>query len=263
MNPLSVTDADVNAYVDGQLAPARMPAVEDAIDRDPALAARVAELRRQNAALRDAFDTWIAEAPPARLVAATMSDPARRRSPPWLRAAFAAAASLIVGLGIGWFGRDAIASARRHAYVVHAPGGARARAICERRESPGRDLGRGRATPRAVALAPSRVPGAGAGSQLARLRAGRWPPGGRQRESHCALRLREPGQAAPHAAGAQAHACRSTRRRSVMQWRTASACTTGSRRIARTRCRAISTARNCSRSAAWFTASSRRSKPRA
>ncbi len=127
MNPLSVTDADVNAYVDGQLAPARLPAVEDAIGRDPALAARVAELRRQNAALRDAFDTWIAEAPPARLVAATMSDPTRRRSPPWLRAAFAAAASLIVGLGIGWFGRDATlqregtpTSFTRQAALVHA-----------------------------------------------------------------------------------------------------------------------------------------------
>ena len=127
MNPLSVTDADVNAYVDGQLAAARMPAVEDAIERDPALAARVAELRRQNAALRDAFDTWIAEAPPARLVAATMSDPARRRFPSWLRPAFAAAASMIIGLGIGWFGRDATlqregtpTSFTRQAALVHA-----------------------------------------------------------------------------------------------------------------------------------------------
>src|SRR6478752_8214328 len=127
MNPLPVTDADVNAYVDGQLAPARTPVVEDAIGRDPALAARVAELRRQNAALRDAFDPWIAEAPPARLVAATASDPSRRRSPPWLRAAFAAAASLVIGIGLGWFGRDATlqregtpTSFTRQAALVHA-----------------------------------------------------------------------------------------------------------------------------------------------
>ena len=127
MSPLPVTDADVNAYVDGQLAPARVPAVEDAIGRDPVIAARVAELRRQNAALRDAFDTWLAEAPPDRLVAATATDPTRRRWPQWIGAAFAAAASLVVGLGIGWYGRDATlqregmpTSFTRQAALVHA-----------------------------------------------------------------------------------------------------------------------------------------------
>jgi anti-sigma factor RsiW len=127
MNPLPVTDADVNAYVDGQLAPVRMPAVEEAIARDPALAARVAELRRQNAALRDAFDTWLDEAPPPRLVALTARDPSRRSAPRWIGAAFAAAASLVIGLGLGWFGRDAVlesegmpTSFTRQAALVHA-----------------------------------------------------------------------------------------------------------------------------------------------
>lgn len=127
MNPLPVTEADVNAYVDGQLAPARAPAVEDAIARDPALAARVAELRRQNAALRDAFDTWLAEAVPPRLIAATVHGPSHGRWPGWLRPAMAAAASLIVGLGVGWYGRDAVleregtpTSFTRQAALVHA-----------------------------------------------------------------------------------------------------------------------------------------------
>jgi anti-sigma factor RsiW len=127
MNPLPVTEADVNAYVDGQLAPARAPAVEDAIARDPALATRVDELRRQNAALRDAFDTWLAEAPPPRLVAATVPGPLRGRWPAWLRPAMAAAASLVVGLGVGWYGRDAMleregtpTSFTRQAALVHA-----------------------------------------------------------------------------------------------------------------------------------------------
>jgi len=127
MNPLPITDADVNAYVDGQLAPVRMPAVEDAIARDPVLAARVAELRRQNAALRDAFDTWLGDAPPPRLVAATAADPARARWPRWVGAATVAAASLVVGLGIGWFGRDALlqrdgtpTTFTRQAALVHA-----------------------------------------------------------------------------------------------------------------------------------------------
>jgi len=107
LNPLPVTDADVHAYVDGQLAPARAPAMEDALARDPALAARVAELQKQNAALRDAFDPWLAEAPPERLVAATAGVvPVRRGAPRWLGVALATAASLVVGVAMGWYGRE-------------------------------------------------------------------------------------------------------------------------------------------------------------
>jgi anti-sigma factor RsiW len=128
MNPLPITDADVNAYVDGQLAPARMPAVEEAIARDPAVAQRIAELRAQNAALRDAFDPWLAEAPPARLVAAaTGPAPARPRVPAWLGVSAAAAASLVIGVAVGWFGRDASLQREgtpttftRQAALVHA-----------------------------------------------------------------------------------------------------------------------------------------------
>ena len=127
-HPLPVTDADVNAYVDGQLAPARVPAVEDAIARDPALAARVAELRAQSTALRDALDPWLDEALPDRLVAATAGPAARaRRVPAWLGLTAAAAASLVVGVGIGWFGRDASlqhdgtpTTFTRQAALVHA-----------------------------------------------------------------------------------------------------------------------------------------------
>jgi anti-sigma factor RsiW len=108
MNAVPITDADVNAYVDGQLAPSRLPALEDALARDPALAARVAALQVQNAALRDAFDPWLGEALPERLVAAAAGhQPAgRSRLPGWAQAAVAAAASLLIGVGLGWFGRD-------------------------------------------------------------------------------------------------------------------------------------------------------------
>jgi len=107
MNSLPITDADVNAYVDGQLAPSRRPAIEEALAHDPALAARVADLRRQNAALHDAFDPWLAEPLPDRLiVAAAGPTQASRRGTPWLGITAAAAASLIVGIGLGWFGRD-------------------------------------------------------------------------------------------------------------------------------------------------------------
>ena len=62
MNPLPVTDADLDAYVDGQLAPSRVGPMEEALARDPALAARVAAARRLNMDLRDALDPWLAEA---------------------------------------------------------------------------------------------------------------------------------------------------------------------------------------------------------
>jgi len=108
MNPLPITDADVNAYVDGQLAPSRTPAIEAALARDPALATRVADLRRQNAGLHDAFDPWLAEPLPDRLIVAASGPAAaaRRPVPKWLGVTTAAAASLIVGIGLGWFGRE-------------------------------------------------------------------------------------------------------------------------------------------------------------
>lgn len=108
MNPMPVTDADLDAYVDGQLAASRVAAVEDALARDPALVASVADARRHNADLRDALDPWLIEPIPERLLAAA-TDPVRaapdapRR---WLLPMAAAAATLLVGLGAGWFARD-------------------------------------------------------------------------------------------------------------------------------------------------------------
>jgi anti-sigma factor RsiW len=101
------TDADVNAFVDGRLAPARAAEVEEAAARDPALAARVADYRHQNAALHEAFDSWLDEPVPKSLLAA--AHPPKdvgwvRRFAPY----YAVAASLFVGVAVGWFGRDAV-----------------------------------------------------------------------------------------------------------------------------------------------------------
>ncbi len=108
MNPLPITDADINAYVDGQLAASRKPAVDDALARDPALAVRVAELQRQNAVLHDAFDPWLAEPLPERLIAAAAGPPptSAHSLPRWFSLAATAAATLVVGVVVGWFGRD-------------------------------------------------------------------------------------------------------------------------------------------------------------
>ena len=107
MNPLPLTDADLNAYVDGQLAPARAQEVEQAMARDAVLSSRVAELRQQNAAMREAFDPWLADPIPKSLLAAA--------HPPsggggWRRFApyFAAAATLLIGIAGGWYLRDTL-----------------------------------------------------------------------------------------------------------------------------------------------------------
>ena len=108
MNPLPISETDLQAYVDGQLAPVRIPLVEEALARDPAQAAAVAALRQQNAALHDAFDPWLAEPIPERLLAAASRPPAVLVPKRWVAPAFAAAATLVLGVGIGWYARDAM-----------------------------------------------------------------------------------------------------------------------------------------------------------
>ncbi|MEP7328188.1 MAG: anti-sigma factor [Betaproteobacteria bacterium] len=135
MNALPITEADVHAYVDGTLASSRVPALEAAAAHDPVLAARIAAAQRHNTQLRDAFDTWLTEPVPERLIAATAAPRAQvapavatlRNVPSWARMALASAAVLVLGIGIGWFGRDfelhregTPTSFTRQAALVHA-----------------------------------------------------------------------------------------------------------------------------------------------
>ena len=107
--PHPVNEADVQAYVDGRLPPERAAGVEAAMARDPGLAARVATMREQNALLRDALDPVLAEPIPAHLLAAAVPPGTRatrygRRFAP----ALGVAATLVVGVGLGWLLRDAM-----------------------------------------------------------------------------------------------------------------------------------------------------------
>ena len=107
MTAMPITDDDLMAYADGQLAAERREAVEQAIARDASLASRVAAIREQNAALRDALDPWLAEAIPPRLLAAAEGRAGGGRlTRMW--PAFAAAATLVLGVAVGWFGRDVV-----------------------------------------------------------------------------------------------------------------------------------------------------------
>ena len=108
-NRLPPLEADVQAYVDGRLLPEARAGVEAAMLRDSELAARVAALRAQNAALRDALDPMLAEPIPARLLAAAVPPAGRAlRFPRSLAPALGLAATLIVGVGLGWLLRDAL-----------------------------------------------------------------------------------------------------------------------------------------------------------
>jgi len=125
--PSPITDADVNAYADGNLAPDRAAAFDAIIARDAALASRVADIRAQSAALREALDPMLAEPIPSRLLAAAA--PPRARSPiaRWAASAFGVAVSVVAGLSIGWYGRAALIESQgtpisfpRQAALAHA-----------------------------------------------------------------------------------------------------------------------------------------------
>ena len=105
-----ITDADVHAYADGQLAAPRRDAIESALASDAELAGRVAGIRAQSSALRDALDPMLADPIPERLLAAATPPRRRRRSlaMPWLAPAIGVAATLVIGLAVGWYARTAL-----------------------------------------------------------------------------------------------------------------------------------------------------------
>jgi len=109
MMPTPISEADIHAYVDGRLSAARAAGVDEALASDPALAARVAEMRAQNAALRDAFDLVLDEPIPEHLLAAAVPPAPRdaryRRAVPL---AIGFAATLLIGFFGGWLVRDAL-----------------------------------------------------------------------------------------------------------------------------------------------------------
>src|SRR5436305_1076840 len=102
---MPLSDDELHAYADNQLSRERASEVAATLAHDSALAARVAEIRRQNALLREALDPWLGEPLPRELLAAAAGSAARPRLR-WLPTALAVAASVVLGIGIGWFGRS-------------------------------------------------------------------------------------------------------------------------------------------------------------
>lgn len=121
----TISEAELQAYVDGELAPADVARVEAAIAVDPALARQFERERALRARLHAAFDPVLDEAPPARFTTllqgaqgakpeaagADAIDIPRRRRSSWRAPAFALAASLLV-LAASLLLRDTIAPVR-------------------------------------------------------------------------------------------------------------------------------------------------------
>jgi len=107
MNPdqsAPVTDAELQAWVDGQLPPERAPAVSDWLLQHPEYAARVQAWQAQRLSLQGLQRGVLDEPVPLALARATRP----RRSMPWLQGLVA---SLMLGLGFagGWWLRPTAA----------------------------------------------------------------------------------------------------------------------------------------------------------
>lgn len=123
--PKTVTDAELHAYVDGQLPAARVLEVEAWLAEHPDAAARAQAWRNQNAALQALFDPVLDEPLPGRLTAPLARAPARRLGyAVAATAAWIALGGLLGYVGHGWLNPPAemalMAERAAVAHVVYA-----------------------------------------------------------------------------------------------------------------------------------------------
>ena len=234
---LPPTDDDLNAYADGQLA--RRPRGRGRARRSRAT--RRCRARRRHpraergAARRARPDARRADSrAPARGRAGAARVARRHRVRAGWQPAFAAAATLVLGVGARLVRPRGHARARRHADDLRP----------RRRRSRTRSTAADQRRPVEVWANEEKglvtwltrrlgVQAHAPGPQRGRLRAGRRPAGRRQREAHGAAHVRERRQAAADAAVAQDRRPAPARPRSATRSRTASACSTGSTTTAR------------------------------
>ncbi len=105
---MPVTEADLHAYVDGQLDPDRRAAIEAHLKDDPETAERIADYRRQNEGLRALFG-GVADTPvPTALTPAAALARRRDRRRATLARSAAAVVLLAIGAGGGWLLNDVL-----------------------------------------------------------------------------------------------------------------------------------------------------------
>ncbi|MEH3085521.1 MAG: anti-sigma factor [Xylophilus ampelinus] len=129
-----VAEADLHAFADGLLDPARHAAVDAFLDAHPDARERVEDWRAQNRALRALLDPVLAEPLPLRLPLAPGAVPAGRWRMPGRALAAGVAVALASG-GAAWWGRgayDRLAQARPPAAAALAQAGAGAGGLAHR-----------------------------------------------------------------------------------------------------------------------------------
>ncbi|MYM73746.1 anti-sigma factor [Duganella sp. FT134W] len=114
MSQMSVTEAELHAYVDGVLPAARMAEIDAYLIARPEEAARIAAYATQNDELRRLFDPVRDEVPPAAML--TRPQAGRQRQP-WLRAA-AMVVIALTGAVAGWELHGTVAPAQMQARVA-------------------------------------------------------------------------------------------------------------------------------------------------
>jgi hypothetical protein len=103
---MTISEETLMAYADGEADAATRASVEAAMHEDPEIAGRVARHRAMRTALRGAFSAVLEEPVPDRLIAAARGRgvSAHRPMRPARWQSFAMAASLILGVAIGYVG---------------------------------------------------------------------------------------------------------------------------------------------------------------
>ena len=104
-----VTEAEIHAYFDGELAPARRAAVEAHLGAHPEDAERLESYRGHDLLIRRAFKTFGERPLPAPMVATLVGSRAHPRRRRWPAAVAAALVLLAAGAVSGWYGRAALA----------------------------------------------------------------------------------------------------------------------------------------------------------
>src|SRR6185436_2098386 len=92
-----MSDPQLHAYLDGELSPDERAALEQALARDPALRARLAELRGLHGELRELYAQEARGAGPALARLRLAPEPRARRGVAWPWVVLAAAAGLVAG----------------------------------------------------------------------------------------------------------------------------------------------------------------------
>jgi anti-sigma factor RsiW len=115
------TDDELHALVDGQLAPDRRAEVEDALARDPAIAAQVATWHAQRDALRRLHGELLDEPVPASLMSALDRNlPRQAQRSNWMRWG-GMAAGVLIAFAAGWLGNAQWSAPRAGAQLAKAP----------------------------------------------------------------------------------------------------------------------------------------------